>query len=631
MKVLSMINRISRAILLTFLLVTFISSPYQVSAQEDEINPIQLITSRYEAGYSQFFLLRNLEKGDTLYVYMEAISGNLDPFVGLSDTETDPIESMNSFLEEIEALVDHGIDPLAVLPEIGSKYLLAWDDDSGEGYDAAMEFSIPKEGNYRLWVGDSVIENTSGDYRLRIGINTPEVLIGEGKPTGDTIAWLDTEFTRERFGIEEYRAALSSERSSMKIWLNELQKGDELVVFIEALSGDLKPTIILRDFGNKPLRSGNLNGKADHAILSMPIEETAVNYSLDISGCCEDSATTGDYRLLVGINAPEVLSGLGESLGIQIINEPKEVKVGIRLQQITDVDQIAENYSVVATLRMEWFDPRLAFNPYDCNCSFQVFPGKAFDNFIEMTKDEWPEFTIYNQQGNRWTQNRYATLTSDGRVVYLERFSTTLQAPDFDFTEYPFDTQEFYIHIDSAYPEEFYYYTNLESYTDLGDTLGEEQWKATDFSTEISSVTASTQLPASRYSYGITAIRHINYYVFRIFIPLLLIILVAWITFFLQDYGKRIDVTTGNLLLFIAFNFTVSADLPRLGYLTLLDAALVATFIISVLVVLYNVVFRRLEVSGRDELARKVDKYMIWVYPLAYLIAGVVIIQIYYL
>ena len=114
-----MIIQVPRIIILACLLATFVVSPFQVSAQEDEASPIQEVTGLFEEGYTQFYLLKDLKQGETLYVYMEGLSGNLDPFVGLSDLDTDPVESLNSFNDEIDTIIDQGIDPLAILPEIG--------------------------------------------------------------------------------------------------------------------------------------------------------------------------------------------------------------------------------------------------------------------------------------------------------------------------------------------------------------------------------------------------------------------------------------------------------------------------------------------------------------------------------
>ena len=128
-----------------------------------------------------------------------------------------------------------------------------------------------------------------------------------------------------------------------------------------------------------------------------------------------------------------------------------------------------------------------------------------------------------------------------------------------------------------------------------------------------------TDNPVSRFSMTFEAPRHLNYYILQIFIPVLLIILISWFTFFLHDYNRRIEVSAGNTLLFIAFSFSLADNYPRLGYLTFLDAVMGVTFIFNTMVLLYNVYMKRLENQGRLERVEHIDHLLDWVYPFLYL------------
>jgi hypothetical protein len=300
-------------------------------------------------------------------------------------------------------------------------------------------------------------------------------------------------------------------------------------------------------------------------------------------------------------------------------SEPYEVGVGVQVHQIEFVDQKAENFGIVGTLRMEWKDPALAFDPNDLGRAYQVFTPEAFRAFANENGIFFPGFVIQNQQKRRFKQQAGYLFFQNGKAYYFEQFSAVLQAPDFDFTKFPFDTQKFFVHVAAARPDSFVKFVPIKDFSKLGDSLGEEEWLLTDTWVEISTQDGFSRLPHSLFSFGFKGHRHLDYYIVRIFTPLGIFILVAWATFFLEEYRRRIDFAAANLLIFVAFNFTISGDLPRLGYMTFLDFILMAMFIITAMIIILNVGLRRLKIIGQEPLAQRIDKYVLkWIYPLAY-------------
>ncbi|MEN8168449.1 MAG: electron transporter RnfC [Pseudomonadota bacterium] len=304
---------------------------------------------------------------------------------------------------------------------------------------------------------------------------------------------------------------------------------------------------------------------------------------------------------------------------------PVPVEVGLRLHQIVEINQKKKNFTAVISIKARWKDPLLAYDPSE-DTGIKMLSKKAFKALTLKKGTRFPAVVIYNQQGNRHSHNSLILITPAGEVNFLEHFTVVLQAPHFDFRHFPFDTQLFEIHLDSMFPEGHFVFKKLAGYTTIGGELGEEEWLVTGFSNRITSTTDTIGVAGPRFTLAFTAKRHAVYYLTKIFIPVALIIIVSWFTFFLKDYSKRIDLAGANLLLFIAFNFTIAHELPKLGYITFLDAFLVSTFIITSVVVLINVQLKRLQNLGRDRVAEAIDRYMLWVYPLIYFIIMIITI-----
>lgn len=591
---------------------------------------VQELTGRIEPGEIVLYLLPDLQVGQTLYVQAKGTSGNLDPVVGVVELGTDPNGLEIAAETALDNAVAQGLDPLEALDQVRDEFMLAWDDDSGGGLTAALEFEIPTDGDYHLLVAGALAMlggQTFGEYRLLVGLDAPEVLAGGAtpdggaEPAGDIIAVLDAEATPPGAGVQEITGSFSPEKRSTFVALHDLRPGDTLYAFVGATSGDLAPIIELQNFARKPIRVGNPGGSEPQASLQYTFPAEAQNYRLEIASCCGDErVTSGDYRLLVGVNAPEVMAGQAEPGGRAVVREPVEVQTGVRMEQIIDVNQQQEFFTAVSSLQMEWTDPALAFNPESCQCDLKTYTAETFSEFLDESGGRWPAFSLQNQQGNRWVQNRDLVVFADGRASYFERFTTDFQV-DFDFRKYPFDTQEFMIRVDALYPEEYYRYAELEGFTEISPEHGEDEFALTGYKTSVTSKKTRGGATISRFTFSFEAPRHLGYYILRVFTPILLIIVVSWVTFFLRDYGRRIEVASANLLLFIAFSWSLAEDYPRLGYPTFLDSVMVIMFIVNAFVVVYNVFLRRLEMQDKGELAERIDNVLDWVYPLTYVVA----------
>jgi hypothetical protein len=575
------------------------------------------------------YRIPRLKRGEKLSVYVEGISGDLDPLVVLikPGVATDPLRALT--LKKAERSLKRGQGPLEALSKILDENSLIWNDDYKGSYAAAFQYTIPADGSYRLLVRSTLTRETTGTYRLYVGVNAPEVLKGHARQNKSFVL-LDQASATSAKGMVASRGTLSAKNYFRFYTLQDMSKGETLYVYVAATSGNLKPVVTLYDFGEKPLRIDNFSREKSTAAFQYTFARKTRNCRIEISGKSRGGAVTaGGYRIILGIDEPAVLSGQGKTMGRDILKKPIPVKIGIKMQQITNVDQKSENFGVVASLIMEWQDPALAFDPEKSTESVKLYTGDSFSREMSRSGTLWPEFTLFNQQGNRWVQTRTVAVFPDGRAIYLERFSTVLQAPDFDFRKFPFDSQRFFIRVDSVLPDWFFVFVPKAGYSETGRQLGEEEWLITKFSTNIEQADIAGR-PVSRFNFLFKARRHLAYYIFRIFLPIFIILCVSWVVFFLKDYGKRIDVAAGNLLLFIAFNFTISNDLPRLGYLTFMDAIMISSFVVTALVLILSVFLKRWATEGKEDLAQRIDKYVVrWLYPLAYIAAVAAVVLLF--
>jgi hypothetical protein len=201
--------------LLTALALFLLLSAILVQSQEvppaTDGGEVQILTGSLERGTEAFYFLPRLKEGDMLYVYATGgAAGNLDPFVGLSATPYTADELQTSISADVGQMREQGRDTLEFLPAIYSSYFVAWDDDSGPGYDAVFEYAVPADGDYQLMVSNSPPARSFGDYRVLVGLGAEEVLTGDAEPTDADIAFFDAAANRTKILVQEITGTLTN-------------------------------------------------------------------------------------------------------------------------------------------------------------------------------------------------------------------------------------------------------------------------------------------------------------------------------------------------------------------------------------------------------------------------------------
>src|SRR5262249_13218045 len=109
--------------------------------------------------------------------------------------------------------------------------------------------------------------------------------------------------------------------------------------------------------------------------------------------------------------------------------------------------------------------------------------------------------------------------------------------------------------------------------------------------------------------------RRYHYYLWKVFLPLFVMVLISYLAFWIRitDYYTQISITLTVILTEIAFLFAITTSLPKVPYLTFIDAFFLASFVFSCTSMVELIaVHQALEgdALGKADRMRRVSKYL---------------------
>ena len=108
--------------------------------------------------------------------------------------------------------------------------------------------------------------------------------------------------------------------------------------------------------------------------------------------------------------------------------------------------------------------------------------------------------------------------------------------------------------------------------------------------------------------------RNYNHYVYKIMVPVFLILCVAWFVLWIptREFETRLTTSMVALLSLIAYNFVFADDVPKLNYLTALDEYILLSYIFCCIPTFMSIWFSRFISTNQKKATLVNRKIRVW-------------------
>ncbi len=330
-----------------------------------------------------------------------------------------------------------------------------------------------------------------------------------------------------------------------------------------------------------------------------------------------DAATIGgatEGRPVAQEGKAEMLRGLMERPDPE--GTPTVVKVGIYVIDISNVNDVNQTFSINLAVRLQWKDPRLATGRKG------VVKKYKFD-------DVWnPNPILLKRRGIKEMLDDYVLVDDVGNVTHPQRFYGSLGFHH-HLRDFPMDDHILPIEaVAGGYTPEEVKFVSDEDLTGQGEAFTIEDWTVKEGKLQPGTYYFKpTDKFFSMFTYKIEIERRAGFFIWRVIAPLLLIVFMSWMVFYIdpEHLEAQVGVSATSVLTLVAFQFAVGILLPRISYLTRMDFFMLVTSIMIFLALVEGVTTSKLATTGRKELALRIDHYSRICFPIAYLVFALII------
>ncbi|XP_035281016.1 glycine receptor subunit alpha-3-like isoform X2 [Anguilla anguilla] len=249
---------------------------------------------------------------------------------------------------------------------------------------------------------------------------------------------------------------------------------------------------------------------------------------------------------------------------------PVNVSCNIFINSFGSIAETTMDYRVNIFLRQQWNDPRLAYSEY---------PDDSLDLDPSMLDSIWkPDLFFANEKGAHFhevtTDNKLLRIFKNGNVLYSIRLTLTLSCP-MDLKNFPMDVQTCIMQLES-----FGYTMNdlIFEWQKKGPVQVAEGLTLPQF---ILKDESDLRYCTKHYNTGkFTCIevrfhleRQMGYYLIQMYIPSLLIVILSWVSFWINMDAAPARVALGitTVLTMTTQSSGSRTSLPKVSYVKAID------------------------------------------------------------
>ena len=302
---------------------------------------------------------------------------------------------------------------------------------------------------------------------------------------------------------------------------------------------------------------------------------------------------------------------------------PTQVSVGIWIVDINNIDSAQQNFTADIAIVLRWKDVRLAHT------------GTGAMHYA--LSEIWtPRVGIANETSSVVRKlPESAEVEPDGTVIYRQLYVGSFSQP-LRLQSFPFDRQIFHIQFvairyqpdEVAFvPDENWIRDGVRQAAGASPSVTLADWTVEKWDAKASVYALTPRMQYSGYVFEFTARRNVEYYILKVILPLVLIVMMSWSVFWTEptNSNTQFSIAVTSMLTLIAYRFAVDNQLPRLPYMTRLDAFFLVSTLLVFLSLIEVLVTTILDNNQQLARAKKLDRYCRVIVPIVFVISSIAI------